>query len=109
MIDSEVENQPAERKFSEEFAMPTADELKSLEAWGNSHSIILGTGRTTHISEPGMDEEQAAEYKERMETNDPTVERFRGLNEHKGMTGTMVDPENPDSEGIAFLAKIVGD
>jgi len=51
----------------------------------------------------------AAEYKERMETNDPTVERFRGLNEHKGMTGTMVDPENPDSEGIAFLAKIVGD
>jgi len=109
MIDSEVENQPAERRFSEEFAMPTADELKILEGWGNTHPIILGTGRTTHVSEPGMDEEAAAEYKERMETSDPTVERFRGINEHKGMPGTMTDPENPESEGIAFLSKIVGD
>jgi len=109
MIDSEVEGQAAERRFAEEFAMLSPEELKSLEAWGNSHPIILGTGRTTHVPEPGMDEEQAAEYKERMETADPTVERFRGLNEHKGMPGTLIDPENPEGEGVAFLSKIVGD
>ena len=109
MIDSEVENQPAERKFAEDFALPSNEELKSLEAWGNTHAILLGTGRTTHVSEPGMEEEAAAEYKERMETNDPSVERFRGANEHRGMPGTMTDPENPEREGIAFLSKVVGD
>lgn len=109
MVDSEVEGQPAERKFAEEFAFPAPDELKDLANWGNTHAIILDVGRTTHEPEPGMEEDAVAEWKEKMEAQDPTVERFRPLNEHKGMPGTISDPENPDAEGIAFLSKIVGD
>lgn len=109
MMDTEVEGAPQERRFVEDFTMPSAEELKSLEAWGNTHPIILLNGRTAYVAPPEMDEEAANEYKERMEATDPPVDRFRGGNEHKGMPGTMTDPENPESEGISFLSKIVGD
>lgn len=35
-------------KFAEEFAVPSTEELKSLEAWGNTQASILKVGRTTH-------------------------------------------------------------
>lgn len=92
-------------KFAEEFAMPGAEELKSLEAWGNTLPIVLECGSTTLIEPEGMDEEKLAEWKADMETKDPTVEAFRGLNEHKGMPGTAAVPE----EEKAWLTKIVGD
>jgi len=43
-------------KFSEEFTMPSTNELQSLENWSNMHATILKIGRTTHLSlEPPED------------------------------------------------------
>lgn len=112
MVESEQEGVPPERKFTEDFVMPTTDELKSMEAWGNTHPILLMSGRCVHVAPPGLEEEAANEWKDAMDAKDPTVERFRGINEHKGMPGTITDSadaENPDAEGVAFLSKVVGD
>ena len=35
-------------KFVEDFTVPGTEELKSLEAWGHLHPIILSAGRITH-------------------------------------------------------------
>lgn len=100
------EGQVAEMKFAEEFAMPTNEELKASEAWGNTYPIILKAGTTTLIAPAGMTEDEEAEWRTKEEEADPTTELFRGVNEHKGMPGTAKDPEDA---GFAWLSKVVGD
>lgn len=93
-------------KFAEEFGMPAAEELKAVETWGNTHPIILKAGTCTHIAPAGMDEEAEGEWRTKTEEEDPTVEQFRAINEHKGMPGTF--KEEGDA-GTAWLSKLVGD
>ena len=94
-----LDEETNEVKFAEEFAMPKTEELKSLESWSNMHPIILKAGRTTHKAPAGMGEEDAAAYMEEQEGKDPTVERFRGLNEHAQYPG-----EQP-----CWFSRVVGD
>lgn len=95
----EIDEETNEMKYAEEFAMPPLEELKSLEAWGNLHSIILKAGRVTHAEPEGMDDEAKEAYLEEMAEKDKTEERFRALNEHSPMPGLET----------AWLVKVVGD
>jgi radial spoke head protein 4A len=83
----EMDEETSEMKFSEEFAMPGTEELKSLEVWGNLHPIILKAGRTTHIEPEGMADEEKEEFMAKLADEDKSEERFRGLNEHVPMPG----------------------
>ena len=44
----EIDEETNKMKFAEEFAVPSTEELKSLEAWANTQASILKVGRTTH-------------------------------------------------------------
>ena len=81
-----LDEESNEPKFAEEFQFPKTDELKALAAWGNVHGIILQAGRTTHLL-TNVPEEELEAAKEELEAKDPTVERFRGLEEHKLFDG----------------------
>jgi len=45
-------------KFSDEFSIPSTEELKSLEVWANVSPSILKNGRTTHIAPEGLNDEE---------------------------------------------------
>lgn len=98
----EIDEETNEMKFAEEFAIPGTEELKSYEAWGNLHPVILKAGRTTHIEPEGMPEEEKEEYMAKLADEDKTEERFRGINEQQPM---------PDmGEGVApWISKVCGD
>lgn len=36
-------------KYTEDFLVPGADELKSLESWSHQHGLVLQAGRLTHL------------------------------------------------------------
>lgn len=105
MVDSEIEGAPAEMKFVDEFVMQSTEELKAQENWGNLHPIILQAGRCTHAEPVGEDQDDIDAKKAKLEEEDPTVDRFREANAHKGMPGTGPTEE----EQKAWLTKIVGD
>lgn len=98
----EMDEETNEMKFAEEFAMPGTDELKSFEVWGNLHPVLLKAGRCTHIEPLGMEEEEKAAHMEKLEAEDKTEERFRGLNEHNPMPGA---PEG----AVPWISKVCGD
>lgn len=103
----EMEEDNPEPKYGEEFVMPAIEELKNLESWSNLFPAILKGGRCTHPDAPeGMEEEAAAAWKEELEGSDPIVDRFRAINEQKGMPGTRATPEGDDK---SFVVKLVGD
>ena len=89
-------------KFDEEFVMPETDALKNLTEWGNLHQIILKAGRTTLLppdadpSDPEFDPDTALAA---MQEADPTVERFRDLEQHE-----PIAPGQP-----SWISRIVGD
>ena len=74
-----MDEETNEAKFPEEFQMPGTEDLKSLETWAHLHPIILKAGRVTHYIPPGLEEEAATELTEKLNTSDPTVDRFRAL------------------------------
>lgn len=84
----------AEIKLADEFTMPGADELKSLETWGNALPLIMVGGATTFTEPEDLDEAALEELKAKMETEDPPVEAFRSLAEMKGMPGTALNAED---------------
>lgn len=86
-------------KFAEDFTLPSTEELKSLEAWGNVQASILKVGRTSHIAPDGIDDEAKEAYLALKGEEDPQLERFRALNEHAPIPGMET----------AWLSKIVGD
>jgi len=87
-------------KFAEEFTIPSTEELKSLEAWGNTQTSILKVGRTSHAAPEGLDDEAKEAYlAEKEASGDVQVERFRTLNEQTPMPGMET----------CWLSKIVGD
>jgi radial spoke head protein 4A len=95
----EIDEETQKEKYTEEFAIPGTEELKSLEVWGHAHSIILGVGRTTHIAPQGKTDEEKDEYLALVGEKDPAVDRYRGLNEDGPMPGLET----------AWLSKLVGD
>lgn len=52
-----------------------------------------------------LNDDDAEAWKARMETEDPAVERFRGITEMKGMPGVSLNPE----EERCWVAKSCGD
>lgn len=49
-------------KFTEDYVMPSTEELRSLESWSHLHPIVLKAGRTTHAEPDDMEEEAKEEY-----------------------------------------------
>lgn len=66
-------------KFAEDFAMPGAEELKSLEAWSNVSPSVLKNGRTTYVAPDNLDDDAKEAWMGEMNEKDPQVERFRAL------------------------------
>lgn len=96
----EMDEETNQMKFTEEFALPPTEELKSTEAWGNTQANILNVGRTTHKAPEGLDDEAKDAYlADKEASGDVPVERFRALNEHTPMPGMET----------AWLSRIVGD
>ena len=96
-----IDEETNEMKFDEEFVMPDTDTLKNLAEWGNVHQIILKEGRVTHTPpiDPGNDEgwDADAALAAKQEA-DPTVDRFRIIEEHTPVEGQP-----------AWISKVVGD
>jgi len=86
--------------------MPSNDELKSAEVWGNALHAITLSGTTTAVVPEDLNEEEAEAWKARMETEDPVVEPFRGISEMTGMPGTAKSPEDPTT---AWSVRASGD
>ena len=61
--------------------------------------MILKAGTTTHILPSSWSEEKKEEELAKLETDDKTEERFRGINEHTPIAGMET----------AWLSKVVGD
>ncbi len=95
----EIDEETGQMKFAEDFTLPSTEELKSLEVWGNVQASILKVGRTSHIAPEGMDDEAKEAYLATKGEEDPQLERFRALNEHTPIPGMET----------AWLSKIVGD
>lgn len=83
----EIDEETQKEKFTEEFAFPGIDELKSLETWGHAHTLILKAGRVSHVAPPQMSEEEREEYLAKVSEKDSTVDRFRGINDDTPIEG----------------------
>merc|ERR1712048_1067237 len=94
-------------KFSEEFTMPSTEELKDPANWCNVQPLLLKCGRTTYFTPPELaeNEEELQAYKEDQEKDDPMVDRLRLLNEQTPVPGTGATKE----EDKAWISKLVGD
>ena len=55
--------------------------MKSLEVWGHLHPLLLKSGRCTHAAPEGLDDEAKEEAMNKLNEEDPTVERFKAVNE----------------------------
>jgi hypothetical protein len=49
-------------KLAEEFTLPSTEELKSTEVWGNVYASILKVGRTSHEPPEGLSDEDKEAY-----------------------------------------------
>lgn len=59
----EVDEETGKEKYAEEFAIPSTEDLKSLEVWGHTHPILLKAGRTSYPEAPdNLTEEEKEEY-----------------------------------------------
>lgn len=101
----EMDEETSEIKFAEEYQMPPVEDLRNLENWSNLLPSVLKAGRTAHVDPEGVDEEEATAIKEKLEADDPQVERFRTLNEHVPVPKTGPKKE----EDKSWIAKLVGD
>lgn len=96
----EVDEETNQEKFAEEFALPgTIEELKSNEAWGHRHPIILEAGRCSHQAPAHMTEEERDEYLAAQAEKDAPVDRYRGINEDAPWKGLET----------AWIINVVGD
>jgi len=103
---NEDEGAPEVMKVVEDFPMPSTEDLKTTEVWGNSYPQINLAGNCTHVAPSDVEEKD--EWKTAMEEKEPTIERFRAISEHKGVAGTgQGPPEDPNH--IAFTCKVAGD
>ena len=80
-VDDETNEQ--KQKFSEEFAFPSTDELRTPETWCHALPQILEAGRCTHaeIYPDSIEEEAREDYLNKLKEEDPEAERWRSLND----------------------------
>lgn len=103
-MDAEDETNP-DPKYAEEFAMKPVEELKAIAEWANAYPLILKSGRCSHYIPEDLDEEASGALKETLDTKDPSCDRFRPVNEQKGMPDTGPTPE----EWKSFVVRLAGD
>ena len=77
----EIDEESQREKYADEFTVPGTEELKSLEAWGHHHPLLLKAGRITLQEPEGINEDEKEEYMAKLADEDPTVDRYRALNE----------------------------
>lgn len=65
----------------------STDALKALEAWCHYPQVILNAGRCSHPEPNIADEEARNEAIAKLNETDPAVDRFKGLNEDKQVSG----------------------
>lgn len=94
----EWDDESNSEKFAE-FAVPSTEELKSMELWCHRHPIILKAGRITIQDPIGMSDEDKDAYLAAQAEADPTCDKYRALNED----GSIMGLES------AWITKIVGD
>jgi len=58
-------------KFSEDFTMPSFEELKSLETWSNIYESILKNGRTKYVAPAHLDDEAKEAWITEKQETDP--------------------------------------
>jgi radial spoke head protein 4A len=95
----EIDEETNLMKFTEDFAMPGTEELKSMEAWSNVSQSILKNGRTAYVAPADLDDEAKDAWISEMNDKDAQVERFRALNEHAAIPGLET----------AWISKVAGD
>ena len=95
----EIDEDTQLMKFAEDFAMPSADDMKSLENWSNVSPSILLNGRTSYVAPKGLDEEAAEAWMADKTENDPQVDRFRTLDQHAPSQGMET----------SWVSKLAGD
>lgn len=83
----EIDEESGAVKFAEEGPDLGTEALKSLEAWSHYPPLILQAGRCTHPEPDIADEEAKTAAIEALNTSDPTVDRFKTLNEDKQVNG----------------------
>ena len=83
----EMDEETNKEKFAEEFAVPSTEELKSLETWCHTHANLLKSGRVTHAEPEGLGDEEKDEYMGKLAETDPIIDRFRTLNEDTPILG----------------------
>lgn len=74
-------------KPSEDFSVPSTEDLKALESWVHKNPIILKQGRCTHFEPKGMEEEDLAAYMEKVAEEDPVKEPFTSIAENDPLKG----------------------
>ena len=92
-----------EVKLSDEFTFPKTEELKDTEKWSNVHQQILFAGRVAHLEPTEFGEEGLEGAIEKLNTDDPQVERFRPINAHTPISGIG------ENALPSWVSKVVGD
>ena len=87
------QDEEGKEKFVDEFVVPGTEELKNQEAWGHQHAIILNAGRVTHTIAPDTPEDAKDEILGGLNEKDPTVDRYRGINEDTPAPGLPANLE----------------
>ena len=91
-----------EVKLSDDFVFPKTEELKDLEKWSNRHQQILFAGRVSHLEPTEFGDEGLEAAIEKLNTEDPQVERFRPIASHAPFgIGEGAQP--------SWTSKVVGD
>lgn len=67
----EIDEETNLMKFTEDFAMPGTEELKSMEAWSNVSQSILKNGRTAYVAPGDLDDEAKDAWISEMNDKDP--------------------------------------
>ena len=83
----EIDEETNKEKYTEDFAVPGTEELKSLETWCFQHAGILKAGRVSHLEPEGMPDDEKDEYMNKLAETDPPVDRFKALNEDAPIAG----------------------
>lgn len=97
----EDESGVAKEMFSEDYAVPGTEELRSIENWSHRHPMILKAGRVTHVVPPGFEElpDEEKEAYEKIKEKDPEAEKFKAVSEDSAVDGYK----------SAWLSKVCGD
>jgi hypothetical protein len=64
-----------------EYEFQAGDELTLLENWVHINPEVLKSGTVKHVAPPGLNEEEAADYVDKLTSRDPVTERLKSISE----------------------------